>query len=54
MMADNKKEISGINKTIAEEINKITKNFETLGNKPLTYQEFQDKSKQTNWTSWRD
>ena len=52
MIADNKREISSINKTIAEEINKLTKNFETLGNTPLTYQQFQDKSKQTDLTSW--
>jgi len=52
-VGNNKKEISDINKTITEGINKIIKNFDTIGrNPPLTQEQFQDKSKRLDLGSW--
>ena len=53
MISDNKKEMKEINKSMSDGINNIVKNFEAIGkNPPVNYQQFQDKSKQIDFSSW--
>ena len=53
MISDNKKEMKEINKAISDGINNIVKNFETIGrNPPMNYEQYQNKSKQFDLSSW--
>jgi cell shape-determining protein MreC len=53
MISDNKKEMKEINKSMSDGINNIVKNFEAIGkNPPVNYQQFEEKSKQIDFSSW--
>jgi uncharacterized coiled-coil DUF342 family protein len=53
-ISDNKKEISQINKEISDYMNKITKNFEALGQQHLTQEQFKAKTNAPNLSSFKN